>query len=139
MNGLFFLMSTSTIATFYLICELQYYNYNSYWCLVCVPFKDKDQNMVSLIKNEPLKVPKTRLFNLQKHTLTTSRPASQMLNGLIKLVFRPEQLSTSKATSKRDTEKKSLDQVKCNTIRGLFLSKKVCISRYCHATEKILF
>ena len=103
-----------------------------------IPFKDKDQNMVSLIKNEPLKVPKTSLFNLQKHALTTSRPARQMLNGLIKLVFTPEELSTCKATSKRDTGKKPLDQKKCSTIRGLFLPINVCISRYCYATEKIL-
>ena len=106
---------------------------------MCVPFKDKDQNMVSLIKNEPLKVPRTRLFNLQKHKLKTSRPARQMLNGLIKLVFTPEQLSTSKATRKRDTGKKPLDQVKCSTIRGLFLPTNVCISRYYHAAEIILF
>ena len=104
-----------------------------------IPFKDKDQNMVSLIKNEPLKVPKKSLFNLQKHALTTSRPARQMLNGLIKLVFMPEELSTCKATSKRDTGKKPLDQKKCSTIRGLFLPINVCISRYCYATDKILF
>ena len=122
-----------------LIWELQYYSYNTYWCLVFIPFKDKDQNMVSLIKNEPLKVPKTSLFNLQKHALTTSRPARQMLNGLIKLVFTPEELSTCKATSKRDTGKKPLDQKKCSTIRGLFLPINVCISRYCYATDKILF
>ena len=104
-----------------------------------IPFKDKDQNMVSLIKNEPLKVSKTNLFNLQKHALTASRLARQMLNGLIKLFFTSKELSTSKATSKRDTGKKPLDQVKCSTIRGLVLSTNVCISRYCHAAEKILF
>ena len=90
-------------------------------------FKDKDQNMISKIKNEPLKVPKKSLFNLQKHTLTTSQPARQMLNRFIKLVFTPAELSTSKAISKRDTGKKPLHQVKRSTIRGLFLPTNICI------------
>ena len=94
--------------------------------------------MVSLIKKEPLKVLKTSLFNFQKHTLT-SWPARQMLNELIKLAFTPEELSTWKATSKRDTGKKPLYQVKCSTVRGLFLPTNVCISRYYHAAEIILF
>ena len=94
--------------------------------------------MVSLIRKEPLKVLKTSLFNLQKHALT-SRPARQMLNELIKLAIMPEELSTCKATSKRDTGKKPLDQVTCSTIRGLFLPTNVCISRYYHAAEIILF
>ena len=84
-------------------------------------------------------MPKTSLFNLQRHALTTSRPARQMLNRLIKFVFIPEELSASKATSKRDIGKKPLNEVKCSTIRGLFLPTDVCISKYCHEDEKIVF
>ena len=51
-------------------------------------FKDKDQNMISKIKNEPLKVPKKSLFNLQKHALTTSQLARQMLNRFISWFLR---------------------------------------------------
>ena len=51
----------------------------------------------------------------------------------------PEELSASKATSKRDIGKKPLNEVKCSTIRGLFLPTDVCISKYCHAAEKIVF
>ena len=77
--------------------------------------------MMYLIKDETLKVPKTALFNLQKGALTSQRPERTLLNGLIKLVFTPEELAVSKATSKRDNGKKALDQSKCNTIRGLSL------------------
>ena len=77
--------------------------------------------MVYLIKNEALKVPKTAIFNLQKRSLTSQRTERTLLNGLIKLVFTPEEIAVSKATSKRDNEKKALDQSKCNTIRGLSL------------------
>ena len=74
------------------------------------------------IKDETLKVPKTALFNLQKGALTSQRPERTLLNGLIKLVFTPEELAISKVTGKRDKEKKkALDQSKCSTIRGYFL------------------
>ena len=42
-----------------------------------------------------------------------------MLNGLTKPVFTPEKLATLKATDKRKTGLKSLDQTKCSIIRGL--------------------
>ena len=41
---------------------------------------------------------KTSLFNLQKSCLSASKPERKMLNGLIKLVFAPDELVTSKAT-----------------------------------------
>ena len=84
--------------------------------------------MVYLIKDETLKVPKTALFNLQKGTLTSQRPERTLLNGLIKLVFTPEELAAPKATSKRDNGKKALDQSKCNTIRVLSLFLETFVS-----------
>ena len=57
-----------------------------------------------LIKDETLKVPKTALFNLQKGALTSQRPERTLLNGLIKLVFTPEELAISKVTSERDNK-----------------------------------
>ena len=86
-------------------------------------FKVNDDNsVVYSIKDETLKVPKTALFNLQKGALTSQRPERTLLNGLIKLVFTPEELAISKVISKRDKgKKKALDQSKCSTIRGYFL------------------
>ena len=84
--------------------------------------------MVYLIKDETLKVPKTALFNLQKGALTSQRPERTLLNDLIKLVFTPEELAASKATSKRDNGKKALDQSKCNTIRVLSLFLETFVS-----------
>ena len=73
-----------------------------------------------LLKNENLKVCKTNLFNLQKNCLSASEPESKMLNGLIKLVFIPDELATSKVTDKRKRGLKPLDQSKCSIVRGLY-------------------
>ena len=47
-----------------------------------------------------------------------------MLNGLIELVFTPDELVTSKATDKRKSGLKPLDQRKllqyCSIVRGLY-------------------
>ena len=73
-----------------------------------------------LLKNENLKVCKTNLFNLQKNCLSASKPEWKMLNGLIKLVFIPDELATSKVTDKRKRGLKPLDQRKCSIVRGLY-------------------
>ena len=62
--------------------------------------------MVYLIKDETLNVPKTDLFHLQKGDLTSKLRERVLLNGLIKLVFTPEELASLKATCKREWEKK---------------------------------
>lgn len=62
--------------------------------------------MVYLIKDETLNVPKTALFHLQKGDLTSKLRGRVLLNGLIKLVFTPEELASLKATCKREWEKK---------------------------------
>ena len=82
-------------------------------------FQVDDESKLLLLQNENLKVCKTSLFNLQKSCLSSSRPGRRMLNGLIKPVFTPEKLATLKATDKRKTGLKSLDQTKCSIIRGL--------------------
>ena len=76
-------------------------------------FQVDDKSKILLLQNENLKLCKTSLFNLQKSCLSSSRPRRKMLNGLIKLVFTPEKLATSKATDKRKTGLKPLDQTKC--------------------------
>ena len=94
-------------------------------------FKVNDNNsVVYSIKDETLKVPKTALFNLQKGALTSQRPERTLLNGLIKLVFTPEELAISKVTSKRDKgKKKSIRPIKMQYHRGLsvFLAGNFCI------------
>ena len=84
-------------------------------------FQVDDKSKILLLQNENLKVCKTSLFNLQKICLSSSRPGIKILNGLIKLVFTPEELATLKATDKRKTGLKPLDQTKYSIIRG-FLS-----------------
>ena len=76
--------------------------------------------MTLLLKNENLKVCKTSLFNLQKSCLSASKPERKMLNGLIKLVFTPDELATSEATDQRKGGLKPLDQRKCSIVRGLY-------------------
>ena len=61
--------------------------------------------MVYLIKDETLNVPKTALFHLQKGDLTSKLRERVLLNGLIKLVFTPEELASLKAICKRELEK----------------------------------
>lgn len=74
--------------------------------------------MIPLLKDEALLVPKVKLFNLKKEALLAARPQQTLLNGLVKMVFTQEELSTSKATDKRNTGVKPLDVEKCGNIRG---------------------
>ena len=55
-----------------------------------------------LIKDETLNIPKTALFHLQKGDLTSKVRERVLLNGLIKLVFTPEELASLKAICKRE-------------------------------------
>ena len=58
--------------------------------------------MVYLIKDETLNIPKTALFHLQKGDLTSKVRERVLLNGLMKLVFTPEELASLKAICKRE-------------------------------------
>ena len=82
-------------------------------------FQVDGKSKILLLQNEKFKVCKTSLFNLQKNCLSSSKPGRKVLNRLMKLVFTPEELPTSKATVKRKTGLKPWGQTKCSIIRGL--------------------
>ena len=97
--------------------ELYIYRYIYKYIYIYIIYNDKNKTL--LLKNVTLKVCQTSLFNLQKSYLSAIRPETKMLNGLIKLVFTPDELATSKATDKRQSRLKPLDQRKCSIVRGL--------------------
>ena len=63
-------------------------------------------------------VNKWDLFALQRKVGLTLKSSSVLFNGLIKMVFTPEELATRKATGSRVGKHPPLDQEKCNLIRG---------------------
>ena len=77
-------------------------------------FQVDGKSKILLLQNEKFKVCKTSLFNLQKNCLSSSKPGRKVLNRLMKLVFTPEELPTSKATVKRKTGLKPLGQLEHN-------------------------
>ena len=60
-----------------------------------------------------------RFVQSPKSCLSASKPERKMLNRLIKLVFTPDELATSKGTDKRKSGLKPLDQRKCSIVRDL--------------------
>ena len=68
-----------------------------------------------------MKVCKTSLFNFKKNCLSVNKPERKMLNGLIKLVFTPDELATSKTTDKRKNRLKPLHQGKCSIVGWRFV------------------
>ena len=90
---------------------LSLYIYFSGWIIKTRPI---------FLKNEKLKVCKISLFNLKKNCLSVNKPQRKMLNGLIKLVFTPDELATAKTTDKRKNRLKALHQGKCSIVGGLY-------------------
>ena len=73
-----------------------------------------------VLKDETLMVPKVAFYNLKKDAMLAKDPARKMLNGLIRMVFTQQELSSSKATDARNTGVPPLDQEKCGTICGKY-------------------